>query len=349
MMPRVKRLSGSSLPSTPAGTIRPGRRRRFRVLLSLVLAALAAGCSDDATEPPTRDEVAIFGYLYIGETVSVENAILVTRVRPVGEFYDPVEATVNDALVTLRRVGDAEPETLRAVGPGSYAAPDYPIEARATYDLSVAIPGDRTLHARTTTPFAFEAEGGPPGLPDSVPHTILQDAHPVYLACDDPEQIALVDVYCREDWEPARYIYPFGDREAPDDYAEYGGDNGEPRHISAYFRLNDLVRVGEGADERFVIDFYSAMMAFYGAYAVQVFTIDDNYYRFLYRDHPEEEGGIVGGIGVFGSACRRSWEIRVGRATSGPARGRLKSSEDPTRPSVGAAAFRTAVPPWAGN
>lgn len=309
----------SNLPSTPAAWIRSGPRPRFGALCLLVLTVLAIGCSDDATEPPTRDEVAVFGYLYVGEAVSVENAILVTRVRPVGEFYDPAEAAVNDALVTLRREGESKPETLVAVGPGSYAAPDYRIEARAAYDLAVEIPGDRTLHARTTTPFALEAEGGPPVLPDSVPHAILQGAFPVYLACDDPEQIALVDVYCREEWETARYIYPFGDREGPEDYAEYGGDNREPRHIVAYFRLSDLVRVaGGGGDERFIVDFYSAMMAFYGTYTVQMFTIDRNYYNFLYRDHPEEEGGIVGGIGVFGSACRRSWEVRVVGSAQAP-------------------------------
>lgn len=287
---------------------------RSVALCLLALAAGVTGCSDDATAPP-RDEVAVFGYLFVGETVGAADPIVVTRVRPIGAYYDPAEAAVNDAVVTLRREGDTRAETLRAVGPGAYAAPGFPIEERTTYDLRVEIPGDRVLEARTTTPYAFDIDGGPPVLPDSVPHSIVQDTYPILVACENPAQIALVDVYCREAWQDARYITPFGDHAAPDDYDEYGGDNGEPRHIQAYFRLQDLVRTGggSGAGERYVIDFYSAMMAFYGTYTVQVFTIDDNYYRFLYRDHPEEEGGIVGGIGVFGSACRRSWEVRVGR------------------------------------
>lgn len=311
------------------------RRPDLCVGIALLLLLAAAGCSDDGATPPTRDEVAVFGYLFVGETVGAADPIHVTRVRPVGAYYDPAEAAVNDAVVTLRRAGGARAETLRAVGPGAYAAPDFAIEERTTYDLRVEIPGDRVLEARTTTPYAFDVEGGPPVLPDSVAHSVVQDTYPMLVACEDPAQIALVDVYCREPWEDARYINPFGDHAAPDDYDEYGGDSGEPRHIQAYFRLQDLVRVkggnpgrtgdgpedggrgdrtvGDGTGDRFVIDFYSAMMAFYGHYTVQVFTIDDNYYRFLYRDHPEEEGGIVGGIGVFGSACRRSWEVRVGR------------------------------------
>ena len=40
-------------------------------------------------------------------------------------------------------------------------------------------------------------------------------------------------------------------------------------------------------------------------------SIDQNYYNWLYRDHREENGGINGGIGVFGSACRRLWNVRA--------------------------------------
>jgi hypothetical protein len=53
------------------------------------------------------------------------------------------------------------------------------------------------------------------------------------------------------------------------------------------------------------------MMVFYGRQQVQLLSIDDNYYNFLYREHPEESGGIIGGIGVFGSAYRKDYRVEV--------------------------------------
>ncbi|MBD3335029.1 MAG: hypothetical protein GF355_05895 [Candidatus Eisenbacteria bacterium] len=67
----------------------------------------------------------------------------------------------------------------------------------------------------------------------------------------------------------------------------------------------------EREEELFRIEFYSAMMVFYGRYEVQLLAIDDNAYNYLYREHPEESGGIVGGLGVFGSAYRERSQVKV--------------------------------------
>jgi hypothetical protein len=40
-------------------------------------------------------------------------------------------------------------------------------------------------------------------------------------------------------------------------------------------------------------------------------SIDENHYNYLWKEHPEESGGIVGGIGVFGSARRERYEVEV--------------------------------------
>ncbi|MBD3334301.1 MAG: hypothetical protein GF355_02190 [Candidatus Eisenbacteria bacterium] len=53
------------------------------------------------------------------------------------------------------------------------------------------------------------------------------------------------------------------------------------------------------------------MMVFYGRYEVQLPAIDDNAYNYLYREHPEESGGIVGGLDVFGSAYRERFQVEV--------------------------------------
>ena len=261
-----------------------------------------AGCSGDTTAPQDAGTIAVFGTLYIGKTID-EPGIRVSRVQPIEAPYDRDEAAVNDALVTIRREGAPAPDTLRLARPGEYVGSGFSIAARTTYHLRVVVPGGPEITATTTTPDSFSASGGPPHGP--VEYEALQDLYPILVRCENAKQILLVDAYCNEDWEDARYVNPFGSRNAPEDYDEYGGDNGPPRHISAYFRLDQIVRDGDA----YVIDFYSAMMAYYGSYDVHVLSIDDNTYNYLYRDHPEENGGIEGGIGLFGSAERRVWTV----------------------------------------
>jgi len=53
------------------------------------------------------------------------------------------------------------------------------------------------------------------------------------------------------------------------------------------------------------------MIVFRRSNTMQVLAIDDNYHNFLYTEHPEFNGGINGGIGVFGSVCGESFELIV--------------------------------------
>jgi hypothetical protein len=271
-----------------------------------LLALLLAGCGGGPTRPKYVEEIALSGYLYVGETVSASNPILLTRTRPVDELYDAGEAAIQDAVVTLRADDMTVEDTLRMVEPGRYANSAIVIRAHTTYHLRARV-GGATITASTTTPNAFDVLRAPRVLPDVMRHAAIADSFPVVVSCPDPEQIFLVDLYCLEDWQNARSVLTIGLGDAPSNYAEYGGDNGEPRHIQAYFRLKDL---GGGASG-YRISFYGDMMAFYGEYRVGLFTIDSNYYNFLYRDHPELNGGISGGIGVFGSACRRQYHVRA--------------------------------------
>jgi len=274
----------------------------------LVAAFALAGCSGDTAGPATADEVAVFGYLYVGEPVTAANAIRVSRVQAIDEVYDPEAAAISDAIVTLTRDGGVA-EVLEPVGAGAYADSALVIEPRSTYRLRVEIPGGRVVEASTTTPPAITITGGPPEAPATVRHEVLQADYPVFVGCDDPKQILLTDVYCREEWQDAVFIYPIGPEDTPQDYEEYGGDNDEPRHIFAYYEAEDVVQEGG----LYKVDFYGAMMAFYGRYDVHVSAIDTNAYNWLYRDLPQENSGIVGGIGVFGSATRRSWSVDVTR------------------------------------
>jgi hypothetical protein len=236
-----------------------------------------------------------------------ENGIRLGRVGAIDERFDPDAAAIDDALVVLRSEQPSRLDTLPRVAPGVYANDQVYVLPGRTYHLRVQLADGDTLAASTTVPEILSITGGPP--PWSVSHDALASGYPIHLDGRDTTQIILCDVYCRSSWSDARYINPFGDHDRPDDEQEYGGENGEPRHIFAYFRLGELARWSTGSS--FVLDFYSALMAFYGPYELNVMAIDENTYRWLYQDHPEENGGVEGGLGVFGSAIRRKWYLDV--------------------------------------
>jgi hypothetical protein len=298
-----------------------GRTSKFREIcgarpLAFILLAmiLLPGCGGDTAGPETKDEIAVFGYLYVGETVQDPRAIFITRTMPVGDFYNADSAAVTGALVTLQKDGAGEVDTLYMGLPGRYENPRIVIESKQTYRLEVVIEDRFVITATTTTPDSFTVLEGPRTLPDSMVQSTIADSFPIVLRCANEEQIFLTDVYCTEEWQDARYVIRFGNEDGPKDYAEYGGANDPPRHIFAFFRLKDIERIdpaGSPGLPTYRISWYGDMMAFYGQQEVGVFSIDANYYNYLYRDHPELNGGITGGIGVFGSACRKQYVVNV--------------------------------------
>jgi hypothetical protein len=283
------------------------------VLAVLLVAILSLACNTGSTRPKFIEEIVLFGYLYVGGTASDTVAIHLDRTRPVDEYYDAARAAVLNAVVTLRADSSAADRpaveyTLPMAEPGVYATTGVVIREKTTYHLKAIIDG-KTVTATTTTPSAFETPREPRVLSaGAMPQSAIADSFPIVVACPDPEQICLVDVYCLEDWRSARFIHRLGGREDhPQSYDEYGRDNGEPRHIAAYFRLRDI----QQSDQGYVVSFYGDMMWFFGQYLVGVFSLDENYYNYLYRDHPELHGGVSGGIGVFGSACRKQYRVQV--------------------------------------
>jgi len=96
-------------------------RRRLNSA-ALLLALLGLGCGEPS-RPDGVGEIAVFGYLYVGETIDTTNAIVVRRVGPADRYYDRGQAEVSGALVVLKPFG-APPETLTMFRPGHYVAPD---------------------------------------------------------------------------------------------------------------------------------------------------------------------------------------------------------------------------------
>jgi hypothetical protein len=280
-----------------------------RLAPALLAALVLAGCGKNPTKPTYVSETVLFGYLYVGETVDSTNALWLGETRPVDAYYDSTRAAVSGALVLLQAEGAPLPDTLRMVAPGRYANPAVVVAPHTRYHLTV-LAGAAALTASTTTPGSLTMSAEPQILPGVMPWSAIAGTYPMIVDGPDPEQLMLVDVYCMESYTNAEYVNPFANQSTPKDYKEYGGDNGEPRHIATYFRLKDL---GPRAAGGYRLGFYGDMMAFYGEYTVGLFAIDDNYYQYLYRDHPERHGGVNGGIGVFASAWRHQYHVKAVR------------------------------------
>ena len=284
------------------------RARPQAKIAAALVAMLLPGCGGSPTRPKFVEETTVFATLFVGEPMTADIGLSIMHTRPVDRPYVLEEAAVRGAVVLLQAEGAAAPDTLKMAFAGRYSNSSVVIAPRTTYHLTV-LEGSRTLTATTTTPAAFTVSREPLAVPATMAHASIGGAFPIVLDGPDPEQIMLVDTYCQESRENAHYVHPIGDHDVPKDDKEYGGAQTPPRNTLFYFRLDDLPPDPAG----FRLGFYGDMMQFYGRYTLGLYAIDTNYYNYLFRDRPETHGGVVGGIGVFGSAARRTWHVKTTR------------------------------------
>lgn len=286
--------------------------RLWKLLAALlILVIVSAGCSNEEDDPAYREEVTIFGYLFIDEAITPENAIYIGKTMPLDEEYSAYGSALSGLTVTLQQMDTGSSYTLTEAldRPGFYSNSSVVIRERTTYQLALTYNG-RLVTAQTTTPWPIEMVQEPAEMPDSLVYDDIPVTNPAVFRCVDPteEQVCYVDVYCLEEWEDARYIHPFLGQEYPNDEEEYeSGPDGEPRHIYGYLRLKNFDQQGDN----YLFDWYGGMFWFYGRYQLGFYSLDDNYYNYLYREHPELSGGVENGIGVFGSADREIYFVKV--------------------------------------
>jgi hypothetical protein len=289
------------------------RLTRSYILQGLALALLTAACSRNPSQPDFQKEISIYGYLHADRPLSEDRALLITGTRPVTEFYDIREAGIADAAVTVLEEASGKTWELscRPENPGRYFNGSLIAKPGLVYRLTVHAEG-RIATARTRVPpeLAITTELSPDSV-NTGRQKDLGQPKPLFLECDNPEQIILVDILCNETWENAEYIHPFrGSHKKPEGPEEYeGGPNQEPRHIYAMAPFKDLA--APQFENRNTVYWYSAMLVFYGRHTLQVLAVDGNTQRYLTSEHPEYSGGIEGGIGVFGSVSGEDFTLNV--------------------------------------
>lgn len=283
----------------------------YILLLSTLIVWFA--CDKNPSAPEYQKEIAIYGYLWGNEPLDAERAILISWSQPISSYYDLNKAAISNAKVSLRDMTNDIEYSLEDAPerPGFYFNDMLIIHPKTIYKLTVEVE-EKVITATTTVP--PELKLTTKLLPDTVNIEKRDDLgirKPIFLDCEDVDRLVVVDMFCNEAYENAEYINPFADNHKfPDTQEEYdGGKNAEPRHIMAFAKCKEFgTDLYQGEP---VIFWYHSMIVFYGSNTLQVMAIDDNYHRFLYSEHPELNGGILGGIGVFGSLMGERYELRI--------------------------------------
>lgn len=289
-------------------------KRYLYTIVGIVLSQLLmTGCDESPAKPDFDPDISIFGFLWGGESLSEEHAILITYTQPPEAYYDINAAAVKDAEMTLMDVtsGTAYPLTANEDNPAYFYNSDLVIQPNTTYQLSV-VTDELTATATTLVPPAItlETELNPDAVNNEF-HENLGYEKPVYISCSNQNQLIMVDMYCNEEWNTAEYIYPFTEYDKnPGSREEYdGGRNAEPRHIYAIVPYNLLV--APDFEDQHTVFWYASMIVFYGSNTLQIMAIDDNYHHYLTDEHPELSGGVENGIGCFGSVCGGDYELNI--------------------------------------
>jgi hypothetical protein len=272
-----------------------------------------AGCTQNPSGPEYKKDIVVYGYLWANQPLSEQHAILISYTQPLDRFYTLDNAGIANANVTLTNETTDELFVLEDtdVKPGFYFNNSVTIQPNTTYTLEIGVDG-KTVTAQTTVPpTLLQTTELRSDTVNRVSHTNLGYDKPVTLQTENDDQVIMVEMYCNEPWQTAEYIYPFhDDHKTPSDQDEYdSGKNAEPRHIMTLVPYK--YTLSEEFNDEHTVFWYASMIVFYGSNTLTISAIDDNYHHYLTREHPELSGGIVGGIGVFGSLCGQKYELDV--------------------------------------
>jgi len=238
---------------------------------------------------------------------------MISYTQPIDEIYDFDRAVISKAAVTITEVNSGKVFVLSdAEKPGFYFNDSLIARPKTEYVLKVAV-DNRLVTATTMVPPELQIQTQlSTDRVDSVYQAGLSIQKPIFIYCEDGEQIIVVDTYCNESWEDAGFINPFWGRDKPESAGDYSGSdgNGEPRHIVASIKFKDLSSLRYPGLH--AVDWYSSMIVFFGSNTLQVMAIDDNYYNFInINESPELQSGIEGGIGVFGSVYGETFRLYI--------------------------------------
>jgi hypothetical protein len=302
----------------------------MKYIIIIVVLFFTMSCSDLTSGKRFKDaSLVLTGLLYEGQTINPENPIFIGRTIDVegGNIFDLL---IEDAIVKI--INLTNPDTIslefhidfskgKDVGKIGYIDPNwdnengltvlsgnrYRIEATAlhnseyvTVSAETTVPESIILNPTNDPSFTFDSQGEFPNLS----YATANIEHPLRIQTFSQEPIDLFfRYYCLESFENAHYIIEFpGIGDTPEDEEEYEHPvNGMPRKMQFWYTY--LPALDDDTGNFYITDRgYKASFIFYGRYRIEIYSIDTNYYHYLYKTNGYMNGGIENGYGYFGSA-----------------------------------------------
>ncbi len=298
---------------------------RIILIPALITLALILGCSSPTSDARYENDLYyVAGLLEEGKPIGIENAIKIGKsiehadtmnllsmlVKADVKIYDPS----HDKFYSLTQAayeGQAYPLYFDPMTMIDSSRAFKPEEGKA-YTLWVDIYTDSgdslitTIQAETTIPKKLTVEPNSGYSTDSTTQfpTMVYDSidkkYPIVAHAEilpgEKNIICYYETFCMESWQDAEYVNVFFGHEKPEDKDEYEDPiSQQPR------KINFFMSFLPDSNGKIIEDAYSSMFVFYGRYRLTLFSIDQNYYNYMYQTEGYRKSGIQNGIGYFGS------------------------------------------------
>ncbi|MFC1569135.1 DUF4249 family protein [bacterium] len=275
--------------------------------------AIWFGCSKNPVKPEYQQEIIVFGNLWGNQPLNQEHAISIKYTQPITDIYNDFQTAIRNASVTITDSLTGSSWTLQDndKAPGYYFNDELIIQPLVTYLLRVETDNKVVTGSTTVPPMITLTSDLKLDTVNTEHQKNLGYNKPIYVDCDCPNDLMIVvDMFCDESLEDAKFINPFFGFDKPETPEDYdGGRNAEPRHIKAFVAFQDLV--APNFESRHTIYWYASMIVFYGQNTMQVMAVDDNYNNYTFAEHPVYTGGIQGGLGLFASMCGETYQLNL--------------------------------------
>ncbi|OPX30044.1 MAG: hypothetical protein B1H06_00485 [Candidatus Cloacimonas sp. 4484_143] len=280
----------------------------------IIISFLISSCTEFTSPERFTDEAYyLTGILKAGKTVDFDDPIIIGKTIPVeGGVLEDLLIIDADVILyeldSLDVVLDSTALTFQINSFGQIGYIDVAgsmiIQPEFKYLIEAEIDATDLVRAETTVPKTISVQPDSGYITDPTitnwPEMVFEDIdqeHPIQIITQDNETFNLhAEFYCLENWDEAEYIFAMEENTYPEDEDEYESEaDGSPRKTTTFY-------IFQPTENLINFSFYQYAFNFYGRYQVTVSSIDGNYLNYLYKPEGYNHGGIIGGVGYFGSA-----------------------------------------------
>lgn len=292
--------------------------------ISLAL-MIACGVDYTSSQRYSGDLYFISGLLREGEPISLDNPIRIGKVAEVGDTVDLRTMMISARVTLIDSLNHHQIELIPA--PNQFvkylcyydSSQSFIPKEKQTYYIRIEIEGyAKIITAQTTIPAKFLIEPNPGFTSDStatmpeMKAELIGSTYPMKMKAEvmpgERYMVLYYRAFCLENWQDAEYSdnYFFKFRDKPEEEEEYE----DP--ATGYPRKMDFFTTSVPNDKGFINDkTYGTLFAFYGRYELTIYSVDNNYYYYLYKPEGFNKSGVTNGIGYLGSVSGTKLYTRI--------------------------------------